>query len=72
MSKPTLDETKRLEQHYKRGHVPKRKDCPVAERYGTLHVDLTGLRADGSTRRTSPYKVGPLRGAKYQAAYNLT
>eukprot|EP00975_Prorocentrum_lima_P008128 1738790-Prorocentrum_lima.AAC.1 len=48
-----------LEQHYKQGHIPERKDCPVrqqtsgrvvrhhlrsdrAEKFGTLHVGLTG------------------------------
>eukprot|EP00975_Prorocentrum_lima_P055948 11729155-Prorocentrum_lima.AAC.1 len=27
----TVEGTESLEQHYKEGHVPKRKDCPVCQ-----------------------------------------
>eukprot|EP00975_Prorocentrum_lima_P054232 11375689-Prorocentrum_lima.AAC.1 len=54
-----MEDPESLEQYYKQGHVPKRKDCPAcqetsgpavrhhltsyrAEKYGTLHVNLTG------------------------------
>eukprot|EP00975_Prorocentrum_lima_P001265 273141-Prorocentrum_lima.AAC.1 len=54
-----MAEPEGLEQHYKQGLIPTRKDRPVcqhcsglvvrhhlrsdrAEKYGTLHVDLTG------------------------------
>eukprot|EP00975_Prorocentrum_lima_P013699 2914398-Prorocentrum_lima.AAC.1 len=31
LQKTTAEETESLEQHYKQGHIPKRKDCPVCQ-----------------------------------------